>query len=82
MTDTAVQRQIILKEINSFPIGGVQMNLRALPPPHRGWVIELLESNLQEFSDSRRESIILEVVGMNKRLNDLGVPVGLVRSLS
>lgn len=80
--DTAVQRQIILKEINNFPFSGVNFNLRALPPPHKGWLIELNEDNLQSFSDSRREDVLIETLLMSKRLENLGIPNGLIRSLT
>ena len=80
MTETQLQREIILDSLRSFPHKGVEFILRVLPPPQIGWWIEVNETNLQEFSDSKREGVLLALVELRDRLESLGISVGIIRA--
>lgn len=80
MSEQQIQRQVILSELRSMPFSGVEVNLRALPPPMLGWWIEVNENNLQDFSDQRREDILMYILGITNKLKDMGIKIGIIRA--
>lgn len=76
-----LQREIILREIKRIPVSGLDMRLRAFPPPQSGWLIEIDEDSLRKLPVDDALTALNAAVDIVKSLNRLGIRSNVIRTV-
>lgn len=76
-----IERRVILETLDPVVKDGLKYALRALPPPHGGWLVHIKEADLQDIPDSKRESLLTRLSLAVNHMNNNNVPVGIIRTL-